>query len=129
MVARVLVVDDDEAIRVLVTRLFQRRGYEVASAQDGADAIRQLDADPFDLVLLDLMMPLTDGATVACHIVSSGDGDGRQQPGIIIMSAAVPSVLEQLPRDHIWKVITKPFRVDALLEEAEAALAHRARAG
>jgi CheY-like chemotaxis protein len=125
MAARVLVVDDDEAIRVLVTRLFQRRGYDVASAQDGSDAIRQLDADPFDLVLLDLMMPLTDGATVAGHIVSSGDGNGRRQPGIIVMSAAVPGVLERLPREHIWKVITKPFRVDALLTEAEAALAHR----
>jgi len=125
MAARVLVVDDDEAIRVLVTRLFERRGYDVSSAEDGADAIRQLDAGHFDLVLLDLMMPLTDGVTVARHIVASSDGDGSQRPQIIVMSAAVPSVLDGLPREHIWKIVTKPFRVDTLITEAEAALAQR----
>ncbi len=67
---RVLVADDDPAIRTLVARIFVRRGYDVACASDGADAIQKLDHDPFDLLVLDLMMPRVDGVGVINHLAS-----------------------------------------------------------
>lgn len=119
MTAKVLVVDDDEAIRLLVSRILARRGYDVTSAKDGVEAMALLDQNRFDLVLLDLMMPKADGVTVVDHIVATSDG---HRPEIIVMSAAVPAVLARVENGAVRKVMTKPFRVDALLSEAAAAL-------
>ena len=115
---RILVVDDDDAIRTLVTRLFQRRGYEVRSARDGAEAIELLDGGAWDLMILDLMMPRVDGIGVIEHLVASSG----PQPRIIVMTAAVPNILARVPPDRIFKLITKPFDLDVLMQHADAAL-------
>ena len=60
----VLVVDDDSLNRVLLTTNLQQQGYTVASARDGIQALELLHAQPFDVVLLDLLMPEMDGYQV-----------------------------------------------------------------
>jgi CheY-like chemotaxis protein len=115
---RILVVDDDDAIRMLVTRLFQRRGYEVRSARDGVEAIELLDRATYDLMILDLMMPRVDGIGVIEHLAASSG----PQPRIIVMTAAVPNILARVPPERIWKLITKPFDLDVLLQHADEAL-------
>ena len=67
---RVLVADDDPAIQALLARVFTRRGYEVLSASDGADAIQKLEQSSFDLLVLDLMMPRVDGVGVINHLAA-----------------------------------------------------------
>ncbi|HET9820157.1 MAG TPA: response regulator, partial [Rhodanobacteraceae bacterium] len=62
--AHVLVVDDNEMNRDLLARRLQREGHRVDLAVDGRDALDKLAADPFDLVLLDIMMPGMDGHEV-----------------------------------------------------------------
>jgi putative two-component system response regulator len=62
--ALVLVVDDDESIRVFLQRQMELDGYRVAMAQDGAEAIRKVDEEAPDIVLLDAMMPGIDGFRV-----------------------------------------------------------------
>jgi CheY-like chemotaxis protein len=118
---RVLVVDDDEAIRTLVTRLFERRGYAVSSASDGAEAIEQLDNGTFDLMMLDLMMPRVDGIGVVEHVVASD----RPRPKIIVMSAAAPNIVSRLRAEHVAKIVTKPFDLEQLMRHADEALASR----
>ncbi len=59
--AHVLVVDDIEDNRIVLSRRLSRRGHEVATAIDGIDALEQLEAGQYDLVLLDIMMPRLDG--------------------------------------------------------------------
>jgi len=116
---RVLVADDDPAIRSLVARIFIRRGYDVASASDGADAIQKLDHDePYDLLVLDLMMPRVDGVGVINHLAKR---DGPR-PAILVMTAAVPDILRRLPREHVAKVISKPFDLDQLTQYADEAI-------
>lgn len=61
---RLLVVDDNEMNRDLLSRRLSARGYSVALAQDGTEALEMLDAEPFDLVLLDVMMPGLSGFDV-----------------------------------------------------------------
>ena len=62
---RILVVDDYDDNRYTLTRYLQRSGYRnVATANDGEEAIARLKADAFDLVLLDVMMPKVDGYQV-----------------------------------------------------------------
>lgn len=57
---RVLVADDEDAIRTLVAHLLRRAGFEPVQATDGRHAIERLDAEDFDAVVLDLMMPRID---------------------------------------------------------------------
>ena len=118
---RALVVDDDDAIRALVARVFQRRGFDVETATDGVEAIAALDAADYDLLLLDLMMPRVDGIGVIEHLTSR-DGD-RKLPAIVVMTAATPDILKRLNRAKIASVITKPFELADLLATGEAALA------
>lgn len=67
----VLVVDDDEGIRALLQRQMELEGYRVASAQDGATALKMADEMPPDIVLLDALMPDMDGFEVAESLKAS----------------------------------------------------------
>jgi CheY-like chemotaxis protein len=116
---KVLVADDDEAIRALVTRLFARRGDTVEPAADGAAAIASLEAGTFDLLILDLMMPRTDGIGVLSYL----RGRTAPSPRVIVMTAAVPALTANVPRDQIAALITKPFDIASLLRFADEALA------
>ena len=64
MAQRVLIVEDEPDIRDLLVFHLEREGYQVAKARSGADALRQAQASPPDLVLLDLMLPEMDGLEV-----------------------------------------------------------------
>ena len=58
---RILIVDDEESIRSILSRYLGMKGYEVVTAKDGMSALDQLKEDPYDLVLTDLKMPNLDG--------------------------------------------------------------------
>ncbi len=59
---KVLVVEDDDDLREVVTQTLRRKSFEVVSARDGQDALEKLERDPsFSLILLDLMMPRMSG--------------------------------------------------------------------
>jgi CheY-like chemotaxis protein len=58
---RILVVDDDAQVRSLLTKILAREGYDVTDAADGAEAVNAYQADPFDLVITDLVMPEKEG--------------------------------------------------------------------
>ncbi|MEM9070454.1 MAG: response regulator [Myxococcota bacterium] len=68
MASRLLVVDDNEDNRDMLARRLQRRGYEVDTAEDGFAALRMVDAHPYDLVLLDIMMPGMSGIEVLAKL-------------------------------------------------------------
>lgn len=63
-VGKILVVDDDEAIRTLLSEILTRAGYAVSTAEDGAKALRMAQMQSFDLLLTDLVMPDRDGIEV-----------------------------------------------------------------
>ena len=73
-VPRLLLVDDDDVLRALAGHTLRQGGFEVVEAADGSEALRLLAADPFDLVLLDLVMPGIDGYQVCRQIRSQPDG-------------------------------------------------------
>jgi two-component system response regulator MprA len=68
MAPRVLVVDDDDAIRSSLQLALELEGYDVAVASDGGEALASLREDPRDVIVLDLMMPGIDGLTV-CRVL------------------------------------------------------------
>ena len=80
---RALVVDDDDPIRNMLTKVVERQDFEVDTAKDGAEAIEKIHEDGYALIVLDLMMPRVDGygvlrymqehhpAKLACTIIAS----------------------------------------------------------
>lgn len=70
---RVLVIDDDRAVRDALRRAFTLDGYEVHAADGGLDGLRRLDETRPDLIVLDVMMPEVDGLEVCRRIRAAGD--------------------------------------------------------
>lgn len=66
--AWILVVDDDAVSRTMLTRLLEQEGHRVDTAADGRQALERLHADPFDIALLDVLMPELDGYEVLQHM-------------------------------------------------------------
>ncbi|MEO5822669.1 MAG: response regulator transcription factor [Vicinamibacteraceae bacterium] len=122
----VLVVEDEPNIRELVALHLQLDGWTVTQTGDGQDALRLARAEPFDLVILDLMLPGLDGMTVLRAL-------RREAP-----AKDVPVLLLTARRDESDKVLglesgaddylTKPFGVRELVARARA-LTRRPRAG
>ena len=118
-----LVVDDDPSIRLLVQRALQKSGFEAATAADGVEALKMLEENEFDLLILDLMMPRLNGFDVVERLSSNASS----MPKILVMTAASPSVLRELPVDRVGKIIAKPFELQTLISSAIAVTESAAR--
>jgi adenylate cyclase len=82
--AWVLVVDDDPVNRAMLTRFLEQDGYRVDTAADGSEALERLNTEPFDLVLLDVVMPKMDGYEVLTQM--QDDATLRHVPVVMITS-------------------------------------------
>ncbi|MDM8515385.1 response regulator [Desulfobacterales bacterium HSG16] len=86
--ACILIVDDDESIRRMLTQMLERGGYEVFNAQDGNVALKMCDQTSFDLVITDLIMPEKEGIETIKEIkenfptmnIIAMSGGGRIRP-------------------------------------------------
>lgn len=65
---KILVVDDEERMRKIVSDFLHREGYEIEEAGDGAEAVEKFELAPADLIILDVMMPRMDGWQVCREI-------------------------------------------------------------
>lgn len=118
--ARVVVVDDDDAIRLLVGRVLALRGHDVRMAADGVDALDQIRREPADLVILDLMMPRLDGLSVIEELKRDG-----APPPVIVMTAAAPSIAKRVPPELVVRTLGKPFEIQELIDSVASALEQR----
>jgi CheY-like chemotaxis protein len=82
--ARILIADDSDAIRLLLVRTLAGDGHDVVQATDGLSAFRSLTTEPFDLAVLDVMMPALDGLTL-CRMLRDVPGLGHL--AVVIVSA------------------------------------------
>jgi CheY-like chemotaxis protein len=120
--ARVLVVDDDAWIAWMIADDLADRGYEVATARNGAEALKCLAAAPPDAIVLDLMMPgITGWEFVERYQQRTG---GRAIPIVIVSAArAVPRSLEHKGVRHF---LPKPFDLEQLARSVAEAVASSA---
>ena len=117
MPLRVLVVDDSEPNRRLAEVLVRRDGFDVASVADGSTALALLEAEPFDLVLLDAMMPRLDGPAIAREVRRREAASGLDPIPIVALTASIlpedrARMLEAGMDDHL----VKPLRAEDLAE-------------
>jgi CheY-like chemotaxis protein len=108
----ILVVEDDPAIRRLVTMVLQRHGYQVDIACDGLEAVLKLGLCDYDVIVLDLMMPHLDGFTFLNTFA-------REEPErlrkVIVTSAASPAVIRERMDRQPFRLLPKPFDIAELV--------------
>ena len=110
-VKQILVVDDDPEIRTLIGAALKRDGFVCDFAADGDEAIAKLKAGTYALILLDLMMPRTDGMGVINHVRFSGI-----DTPIVVITAAGPGRIDSLSPVRVKAVLTKPFEIEELVD-------------
>lgn len=115
---QILVVEDDESIRGLVSEVLRDDGYQVREARNGLEALTQISNGLPDLIVLDLMMPVMDGWQFVEQC--------RHRPGcadvpIVVTSAShdLPNTAERLRALGVRTCLAKPFDVDGLLALVE----------
>ncbi|MES2306980.1 MAG: response regulator [Gemmatimonadota bacterium] len=116
-----LVIDDEEVVRALATRILERAGYRVVQASGGLEGLAKLAAHrgEFGVVLLDLSMPDLSGREVLARMrLSDPDLPVVLSSGLDAGSAAVEEV-----EGHPVRFLQKPYRLNELLEVVEAAVA------
>ena len=107
--SRILIVDDDPNLLVLLAEQLREDGFEIATARDGQEALRRLESGWPDLLIIDMMMPRMDGLTLAREI------KGRADLPIIVLSAidagdSKADLLEEVAEDYV----TKPYHYPEL---------------
>lgn len=107
---KLLVVDDDDAIRTMVSKILERVGYAVEVARDGQDAIDKLEQSEYDGMLLDLMMPRVDGFGVIDHLRRANPEFLRR---VVVMTAFTGAARDRV--DPSCALLAKPFDVDELV--------------
>ena len=118
---RILVVDDEEAIRTVIARKLQSDGYECTVAPDGKEAVETASKQDFDLVLTDIKMPGMSGIDVLSQVVA----DHPDTCVIMITAVADAQTAVEAMKLGAYDYVTKPFDLEALGMRVEKALERR----
>lgn len=118
---KILVCDDEEAIREVVSTLLEAQGYRCTVVPDGSQAIQQIQSDSHDLVLSDIVMPEMDGMRLLRQL---RDRD-KDIPVIMVTAMHDISIALEAIRAGAYDYILKPFEKDQLYHSVRRALEHR----
>src|SRR5574341_2214938 len=118
---RILVVDDEEQMRELLTKVLEKNGYQVAASEDGAQALALLEREPVDLVVTDVRMPALGGMEALRAIKE------LNPETVVIIMTAFGSIDQavQAVKEGAYDYINKPFKIDEMLLTMEKALEER----
>jgi CheY-like chemotaxis protein len=122
-VTRILLVEDNEMNRDMLSRRLQRKGYEVTIAVDGAEAVRMTGSDRPDIILMDMSLPIMTGAEATRAIRE--DTSIGQVPILALTAGAMTGDREKALAAGCDDYDTKPVDLPRLLEKIEALLARR----
>lgn len=111
---RILVIDDDPALRRLIAFGLSRAGYETSTAENGAAAMAALAERPVDLVLVDLMMPVVDGLRFLRWLRQEAKAE---VPALVFTSYDAQGVAEEALAIGAAEFVSKPVRLPVLLEK------------
>ena len=109
---KILVVDDNKFLRIVVSKMLSRLGYEVSSADSGENGLRIFLKNQFDIVLSDYEMPGMDGVAFACSVKKSSP-----RTRVVIMTGAGKETVFSRKSTAVDEVISKPFTL-AEIDEA-----------
>lgn len=110
---KVLLVEDNEINRVVAREMIEAEGHTVILAGDGRMGVEKSKAEKFDLIFMDISMPIMDGR-VATRTIRDGDGASANTPIIALTANAVAEEQENFKADGMNGVLTKPLSRSAL---------------
>lgn len=121
--ATILLVEDNDLNREMLSRRLARRGYEVLLAVDGHEGVELARARRPDIILMDMSLPVKDGWTAAREL--KGADETRHIPILALTAHAMSGDREQALEAGCDDYDTKPIELDRLLDKVEALLAAR----
>jgi two-component system nitrogen regulation response regulator GlnG len=118
---RILIADDEDGLRWVLEKGFRGAGYQVTAVKDGGAALKEVESQPYDLVLLDVRMPGIDGLTLLGRVRET-----RPEAQVVIMTAhGTMETAIQAMQQGAYDYLAKPFDLDEALLLAERALTAR----
>lgn len=115
---RLLIADDDIALRTSLKKIYTKAGYDVALAADGEEAVQLARTQPFDLAVIDLSMPKLNGVEVLKEIKRFAP----RMPVIILTAFGAWDTYADALTAGVYQYVSKPIRQDELLLLAKNAL-------
>jgi CheY-like chemotaxis protein len=107
----ILVVDDNKFLRIAVSKMLSRLGYEVLSADSGENGLRIFIENKFDIVLSDYEMPGMDGVAFACNVK-----ERSPRTPVVIMTGAGKETVFSRKSTAVDEVVSKPFTLAGIDE-------------
>ena len=121
----VLVADDNKGIRETISLILRDEGYEVVEAKDGEEALAKLATASFDVALLDVRMPITDGTSVVEALIP-----GPPPPGVVMVTAyEIGDDIRAKLGAKVYKYMRKPVAPVQLIDVVREAAMLTKRAG
>ena len=119
--SRILIADDEDSLRWVLDKGLRQAGYEITAVKDGESALRAFEAEPFDLVFLDVRMPGMDGLTALARLRELSPA-----AHVIVMTAhgTMETAIQAMQRGA-YDYLAKPFDLDEAVLLAERALEAR----
>ncbi|NND02602.1 MAG: PAS domain S-box protein [Acidimicrobiia bacterium] len=115
----ILVVDDSPTNRMLAVRLLEKRGHNAVAVSDGREAVDAVLQDDFDVVLMDVQMPVLDGIGATAEIRKDEEGTDRHLPIVALTAHAMESDRKRCLAAGMDAYISKPFVADELYATIE----------
>ncbi len=118
---KILVADDDENIRSSLASILSIEGYDVVTAENGEETMDKISEESPDLLILDLMMPEMDGASVAFDLNSKASG--KKIPIIIVSGLILEDSAKLIDTKNLNAMfLKKPFEIQELIDLVAKAL-------
>lgn len=117
---RILLAEDNAVNQRLATKILEKRGHTVVLAANGREAVAKLETAPFDLVLMDVQMPVMDGIEATVAIRKSEEGTSMHQQIVAVTAHAMKGDQERFAAAGMDGYLSKPIRtqeLDALLSK------------
>jgi DNA-binding NtrC family response regulator len=121
---RILVVDNEQIILDLMRRVLSREGYQVITARHADDAMSELGAGSFDLVITDADLCRSDG-----HELIRLIGEASPHTALVVMTGYPEEAVVRFAQDHAQGLLAKPFALEQLLAVVRGALSTQGEDG
>jgi len=123
--ASVLIVDDNISLDKTMSFVLGRKGYAVATAKDGPGAIARVEERPFDIIFMDIKMPLMDGVETYKRI----KGVNPEAVVVMMTAYAVEDLVREALQEGAYGVIYKPLNLEEVLRLVDEVWERKRKAG
>jgi CheY-like chemotaxis protein len=124
---RILLAEDDETTAFSISRLLEKSGLSVTVAHNGQEAVEMHEANDFDIILMDVSMPIMDGIEACQRIRGSGNSHKRDIPIIAMTAYAMAGDKEKFLAAGMSGYVAKPVNMKILMQMMSETLAEQQR--